>query len=246
METDASFKNNNAQFFKFNGYNEVNGWLNLKILNSLDCCVDILNMHNHNWADTLEIGVHEGKFFIPLELVTPDEMIAYALDVFDMQYLNIDSSGHGNYKIFLENINKYCRCPERVKIIKNDSFSIRFTPLKNREFSLISIDGGHTVNHVMFDLEFAANTLKPGGIIFLDDFPNSSWLGVVEGATLFFSQMRHRIAPFAVGYNKMFITTTSHQLIYFKYFNEKMKNYNLNLVRKTKFAGWPILGLEKW
>lgn len=236
---------NCAKSFKSNGFNDVNGWLNEKVLDAIDCCVDMMKTQGHQWENTLEIGVHEGKFFIPLEIVSPDNVKAFALDVFDMQMFNIDHSGLGNLERFEANVKKYSRIPERVNIFKEDSFNILSTVLKDKKYSLISIDGGHTVQHIMFDMEFAANTLQAGGIIIVDDFPNNSWTGVLEGVTLFFHQNRHRIAPFAVGYNKLFISTVSYQKIYFNYIRENAEKNSLDLGRITQFCNWSIQVLAK-
>ncbi|ADH86520.1 class I SAM-dependent methyltransferase [Desulfurivibrio alkaliphilus] len=242
---DQTAESKEARIYLENGYKEVNGWLGANIPKALDCCVTIMKQHDHKWEHSLEIGVHEGKFFIPIERVTPDDKEAVAIDVFDIQMFNIDKSGLGNLQRFMANISKYCRLPGRVVVEKEDSFNMRMTHLNDRNYSLISVDGGHTVQHVMFDMEFAAERLQPGGIIILDDFPNNSWLGVLEGITLYFHRQSARVAPFAVGYNKLFITTVSYQKIYFEEIRKNIQNFGLDEGRITQFCGWPIQALAQ-
>jgi hypothetical protein len=232
-----------ARAYLEHGYKEVSGWLGAKIPGALDCCVTIMNQYDHQWEHSLEVGVHEGMFFVPLERVTPDHKKACALDVFDMQLFNIDKSGLGNLERFKKNIALYCRKPERVVIEKGDSFDIRFGPLAQQNYSLISVDGGHTVQHVMFDMAFAAERLQPGGVIILDDFPNNSWTGVLEGITLYLHQHGSRVAPFATGYNKLFLTTVSYQKLYFAAIRELAPQFGLEVGRITTFCGWTMQAL---
>ena len=229
-----------ARHFLNHGFKDVSGWLNYRVLLALDCCVSILDAQGHQWEHSLEIGVHEGRFFIPLERVTPDHKDACAIDVFDMQMFNIDRSGSGNLVRFQENVVNYCRLPARVVIEQGDSFDIHQGPLATRNYSLISVDGGHTVQHVLSDMAFASSRLQPGGIIILDDFPNFHWLGVLEGITLFLHRQGGRLAPFATGYNKLFLTTVSYQKIYSDALRQMAPKFGLELTRPTQFCGWPI------
>jgi hypothetical protein len=234
------FVSKEARQFLSAGYHQVPGWLNYRVLQMLDCCVCIMREHDHAWEHTLEIGVHEGKFFIPLERVTPDHKDACAIDVFDLQMFNIDRSGAGNLERFQTNVAQYCRLPSRVKVVQGDSFDIHQGDLAQRRYSLISVDGGHTVQHVLSDMGFAAAALQPGGVIVLDDFPNFNWLGVIEGITLFMHGHGARLAPFATGFNKLFLTTVSYHKLYSDALRKQAGTYGLELTRPTSFCNWNV------
>ena len=60
------------------------------------------------------------------------------------------------------------------------------------------------------DLENASPLLQPGGIMALDDAFNFGTPGVIEGITDFFREAKPALAPFAVCYNKLFVTTPDY------------------------------------
>ena len=68
---------------------------------------------------------------------------------FSCQELNIDGSGLGDKEIFLSNIEKWAACPERVEIIESDSMNLVLSDLGIQKFGVISIDGGHTKQHIL-------------------------------------------------------------------------------------------------
>ena len=53
-----------------------------------------------------EIGVHHGRLFILLYLLSAPEERAFAVDVFSDQTRNVDESGRGNEAIFLSNLSR--------------------------------------------------------------------------------------------------------------------------------------------
>lgn len=69
-------------------------------------------------------------------------------------------------------------------------------------FRLISVDGGHTLEVTLHDLMVASCLVRDGGLVVLDDFPNSVWLGVAE-ALMHFAHAQDRLVPFMHGYNKV-------------------------------------------
>jgi len=202
--------NNITKLLHKPGFQEVQGWLNLRVLNVLNAWSEVYREHfitNEAIAPALEIGVHHGRLFLGLEAITPEDVECFALDVFDDQERNIDNSGKGNLGVFLSNVNSLARNPSRVVPVQADSFSVNSCRELSHSYSVISIDGGHTREHAGSDLNYANNTIKPGGLIILDDFNNVNWLGVMEGTLDFLNKPDRRIAPFMAGYNKLFLTT---------------------------------------
>ena len=182
---------------------EVEGWLVDKALLFTKYYVD---NYISGGFDSLEIGVHHGKYFLAIENITPVSNRCIAADVFDMQHLNIDNSGKGNREIFENNVNKWALAPQRVTTLQADSMDIEPSKLGINQFGIISIDGGHTRSHTFHDLKVAQDLLKPDGLIILDDILNQDWCGVITGALDFFdSPYATRIIPVAIGFNKLFI-----------------------------------------
>lgn len=199
--------------------------------------------------DSLEIGVHHGKFFIGLENITPPGSKAIAIDIFDSQDKNIDSSGAGNLKIFNEHVEEFCQEPARVLIKSLDSLDINAAELGLNQFGLLSIDGGHTANHTLHDLEVCNKLVSEAGLVILDDILNQDWVGVVSGAVQYFSSSTgSRLVPFAIGYNKLFCChfTKKGQLMKDLHgFQDELGRYNIRISKLTEFAGHQVLSLKR-
>jgi hypothetical protein len=229
-------------------YKEVQGWMNLKVPKVLHAWAEVYGEFrgNEGASPALEIGVHHGRFFLALEAAMPAGVQCFAVDVFGDQELNIDHSGKGNLTIFKENCARLAKDESRIKPIKLDSFSVPTCSGLPHQYSLISIDGGHTREHTGSDLLYANNSIKPGGLIILDDFSNVNWLGVMEGAMDFLAKPDRRIAPFFAGYNKRFLTTISEagRLRYLmeKYIVEQFSDICLN--RLSPLRGHVVRGLK--
>ena len=231
---------------EFPHFEIVNGWLKKEAL------IFTSFFRNQFIKDgqfsSLEIGVHHGKFFIGLENITPPSGKAIAIDVFDAQEKNIDGSGAGNLRIFHGHVANFCSNPERVVVKATDSLDINVPEIGLNQFGLLSIDGGHTTNHTLNDLEVCNRLVSDSGLVILDDILHQDWAGVVTGAVQYFSSTTaKRIVPFAIGYNKLFCchftkkTQIMKELI--KHQNE-LKSYGLILFKPTEFAGHQIISLK--
>ena len=187
----------------FDYYPHVKGWLNPAVLRFTKYFVDRFLIGDF---DSLEIGVHQGKFFLGIENLTPVAGRCIAADVFSMQELNIDDSGRGNKEIFDSNVKEWAVAPQRVIALEVDSLDISPIELGINKFGIISIDGGHTRSHTFNDLKIAQDLITSNGLIVLDDILNQDWCGVITGALDFFnSGSATRIVPIAIGFNKLFI-----------------------------------------
>ncbi len=153
----------------------------------------------------LEIGVYRGKYLSVLyKLSEPDESVV-GVDLFvDTGKPEEDSA------IARGNVAAACGENARLRIVVGDSIELTTTRLREETgggLRFVSIDGGHTRELVRRDLENAAPLLQPGGIMALDDAFNFGTPGVIEGITDFLRQAQPPLAPFAVCYNKLFVTT---------------------------------------
>ena len=194
--------------------------------------------------DSLEIGVHHGKFFIGIERLTPEHRHAFAVDIFTRQDLNVDRSGKGDLNIFRENTGNYCLDPKRIVIIESDSFDCRSLLPAALSLGIISIDGGHTVQHTINDMAIAHDLVHPSGLVVLDDILNPGWPGVIEGAIKFMtSNQCTRLLPFAIGFNKLFLTHFSNQdraLQIVQSESDQLASVGLKVDKVTRFCGADI------
>jgi hypothetical protein len=160
---------------------------------------------------TAEIGVHHGKLFILLYLLSRPPEKAVAIDLFEDQQLNIDSSGKGDFAQFRANLERHADC-ERLVVHKGDSTKLTADALRQLAEGparLISIDGGHTEEITASDLGVAEAALVEGGIVVVDDVFNEMWPGVADGVHRYFRD-RPRLVPFAICANKTFFCRPSH------------------------------------
>lgn len=153
-----------------------------------------------------EIGIHHGKLFLLLYLSLQDGERAFALDVFEEQQYNVDSSGLGDRAVFLKNLAKVGGDEDRVSIFATDSRSISPHAVLSAtgQLRLMSIDGGHTEDITHNDMGLAESLLLDDGILVLDDMYTERWPAVAAGAFRSMLESNHRLRPFAISPNKTY------------------------------------------
>ncbi len=193
-------------YYRRKGYKKVEGFI---YPYTIECVCDLSDVQkSHGIKGSMcEIGVHQGRFFILLHLLADSDEYSIACDLFERQEENIGKSGHGNKEIFLENIEKSGGDLSRVKIITRNSLNIAPDDLLTHGgIRMISVDGGHEAGTAYNDIKLAADTMVDGGIIWLDDFPHESWLGVMEGTYRFFFDAEKELWPIAILERKLILT----------------------------------------
>ena len=160
---------------------------------------------------TAEIGIHHGKLFILLYLLSRPPEKAVAIDLFEDQHLNVNSSGEGDLAQFRANLERHADST-RLVVHKGDSTQLTgdlLQRLADGPLRLISIDGGHTEEITASDLGVAEAALVEGGIVVVDDIFNEMWPGVADGVHRYFRD-RPQLVPFAICANKTFFCRRSH------------------------------------
>lgn len=192
------------------GYKNVDGWLTAIAVRStaeLGAAQAKLGVR----GAVSEIGVHHGRFFILLHLLTKAPEISVAWDLFEWQHENADGSGRGDRAAFRENLLRHGCDLTRVRIHTVNSMNLTADQIiaecKGR-VRIFSVDGGHTAESTCNDLTLAAETLCTGGIILLDDFFNCDWPGVAEGTCKFFQLHGESLIPVAILGNKFIFTNS--------------------------------------
>lgn len=191
----------------------IEGWVGERIHQIVDFANSFHEKHGIE-GDIAEIGVHHGKLFFILAAAAKDNDECIAVDIFERQDLNLDNSGSGSRPIFERHMaDLFPKLRRNCKILELDSMAIPASMarqlLSPRGVRLLSVDGGHTIQHVINDLNIAQEVVNSGAVVLLDDFFGPHWPTVTEG---FFSYMRHlnrRLAPFLNFQNKLFLTTYS-------------------------------------
>lgn len=202
--------------YRAHAFLEVGGWVAEQAVDALEVVTEFHDAHGIT-GDAMEIGVFQGRFFLALMAALRGEEVAVAVDIFDEQTLNIDHSGSssGLRLAFSRNIQRFAKMPDMARVIAADSMCVRPEVIRERSatgaFRLISVDGGHTAEHVMNDLSLAAQLIAPGGVVFLDDFHSPHWPSVFEGFVRFMLHANRNLAPVLFAGNKLLLTTISHQ-----------------------------------
>ena len=196
------------------GHRTVQGWLEPQVLDVLQTLDDAQRSAGVSGA-VAEIGIHHGQLFIALQLLNEPGIAAVAIDVFDAQELNVDGSGRGDLGRFEANVRRWGDWSS-VVVKQHDSANLTgddVRELARRAVRLFSVDGGHLVETVLTDLRTAEQSLAPGGIVVLDDVFNAEWPGVSVGTHRYLDS-DCVLVPFAIGFNKTYLTDEGHAARY--------------------------------
>jgi hypothetical protein len=188
------------------GHRFVTGFLEPEVLLALGV-LDSVQRAERVAGAVAEIGVHHGKLFLGLHLLQRPGESSVAIDIFGDQELNIDSSGKGDLAKFLANVELWAS-RDGLGLHQGDSTKLASSTLRELAGSGIrffSVDGGHTEEIVLSDLRLAEASLSQGGVVIADDVFNQHWPGVSVGALRYLEE-GGKLAPFAIGFNKVFLS----------------------------------------
>lgn len=222
------------------GHRFVQGWLEPEVLDIVHT-LDSVQRDADVSGGVAEIGVHHGKFFIGLHLLLRADQRSLAIDVFADQHLNIDASGQGDRDKFVANTDRWAT-RNRLVIHQGDSTALSGAALRELAGSsvrLFSVDGGHTEQVVLSDMNLAEAALADGGIVIADDVFNYRWPGVGVG-TLRYLQNGGTLVPFSIGFNKVFFAQPEYAPTYRRAIESKCKNTMRMSVDASMYAGHEV------
>ncbi|GHB83327.1 class I SAM-dependent methyltransferase [Persicitalea jodogahamensis] len=186
---------------KYRELSRIDGWFaeEAAMLISL---LDTVQRHNQIKGDLFEVGVHHGKstlFFYHL-LVGSEQL--RVCDLFGNQGDNVSLSGSGDKQKFLANCARYIG-DNSIKIFEKLSSELTVQEI-GAGYRMFHVDGGHSFEEALADLELAAQAIREDGIIILDDPFRSEWPGVTEAAIEFLKNSP-QVSPLVVGFNKLIL-----------------------------------------
>lgn len=222
------------------GQRVVTGFLQPEILTVLDALNAAQRTKQVSGA-AAEIGVHHGKLFIGLRLLQRPGEKSVAIDIFGDQELNVDGSGHGDYEKFENNVKLWSSMDD---VVVHQGDSTKLEPAKLRELAggdirFFSVDGGHTDEIVYSDMKLAEATLTEGGIVIADDVFNEYWPGVATGTLRYLSDGA-KLAPFLIGFNKVFFTHAEYSEFYRGEVESALSGKLLLATATSEFAGHEV------
>ena len=191
------------------GIEKVHGWLEQT---DVDYILEIVNYQNQSniYGSVGEIGVHHGKLFILLNLLTREDEHSFAIDLFDEQKENIDRSGLGDLRIFKSNLDNYATNNQNIEILSMNSLNLDknfYRETSSKKFKLFSIDGGHHYKAVINDLKIAEEVIVDGGVVLLDDLLNPLWIEVVSAYSSY-KLKGGKLVAFAITKDKLYLTNS--------------------------------------
>ncbi|MFW2380983.1 MAG: class I SAM-dependent methyltransferase [Acidimicrobiales bacterium] len=189
------------------GIGEVGGWLAHDVVFPLGELADAQKGLGVT-GGAAEIGVHHGQLFILLALYLSEHERAVAIDLFEQQGQNIDGSGEGDREILEANMTTAGVDRDRVELITANSLDVAADAIVaslGEPARLFSVDGGHTPELTLNDLQLAHETVAKGGIVILDDAFSPMWPGVIQGL-LDYLERPECLKPFALLGNKTLLT----------------------------------------
>jgi len=209
------------------GIKKVHGWLEQT---DVDYILEIVNYQNQSniYGSVGEIGVHHGKLFILLNLLTREDEHSFAIDLFDEQKENIDRSGLGDLRIFKSNLDNYATNNQNIEILSMNSLNLDknfYRETSSKKFKLFSIDGGHHYKAVINDLKIAEEVIVDGGVVLLDDLLNPLWIEVVSAYSSY-KLKGGKLVAFAITKDKLYLTNSKkhaegYQEVLINVFNSK-------------------------
>ena len=206
--------------------------------------IDEIQRSNGLTGDILEIGVHHGKAAVFLgALLDPAREKLAVCDIFQEQDRNLSGSGSGNRYIFEQNLKSYLGEGIDVRVFAKASAEL--TPTEtgtNHRF--IHIDGGHSRDEALADLNFAARVTLEQGVIAVDDPMTLEWPGVAEALFHFLSGNR-QFCGLAAGFNKLLLVRRDVASSYARQIDlpERRADYGLTYpwhYKQLAFMGDPL------
>mmetsp|Transcript_80912 Transcript_80912/g.182559 ORF Transcript_80912/g.182559 Transcript_80912/m.182559 type:complete len:328 (+) Transcript_80912:49-1032(+) len=173
-----------------------------------------------------EIGVAGGKSFAAMAFTRQEGENLLACDLFSTG-IEKDNVPDANLPLFLNTLDALRIPEEDVVILKQSSLQLsddnlvnlgvgrRRTRGKVGAFRLFHVDGGHYAEAAFHDINSAACSLVPGGVLLVDDLHNMGWPGVQEGFHRYMASERpkRQLVPFLYT-GRLFLTTPGYAEAY--------------------------------
>ncbi len=205
-------------------------------------------------GDIAEIGVYHGKLFILLCHALRQGEKAFAIDVFDSDHEiqgirtaeEATRFSDGHLRSHLDN---FGIGPEAANIVTANSQDLCAGELLDKlggaNIRLFSVDGDHSRQGIMHDLELASQAIHEDGVILVDDVFNALCPGQTEGIQDYFREHNEILEPIAIasangpletGASKLLVATRARARLYKAY---------LSLLNREDFKlAAPYLGFE--
>lgn len=229
------------------GLATIDGWGIDPFLAQVFLSVDRFQQLNGDRGNLFEIGVHHGRAAILLALMARDLEHTVMIDLFDRQDENIDNSGCGSREILEKNLATWAK-GRPVEIVKANSLELDFADVSGLRAGVrfAHIDGGHYREVVLNDLKKTEAVLVDGGVVVMDDFEHAGFPEVNQACNEYLEAGDTRLAPVAMGYNKLILTTRDNQARLAGFLSQYGTNHALFGDGEAGFQGYDVVRLVRW
>lgn len=188
---------------------EVEGWC-IDHAAYLTLCLLSCQARTGLSSSFLEIGVYKGKYLSVLfhEALRTSQLV-----------VGIDTFQCSEQNEVLQTFTRLLGSTDGLRLVKANSRD--YTPksllalLGGQRPSFVSVDGDHTAEAVLSDLNLVGRVLNKGGIVAIDDFLNPLAIGASEGVyRYFFANRGLSLRPFVYAGNKLFVTDRKYHGTY--------------------------------
>lgn len=195
-----------------NGMEAIDGWGVDQFLAQVFLGIDRFQELNGDVGNLFEIGVHHGRAAVLLALMARNHEHAVLIDLFERQEENIDQSGHGSREILEQNLAGWAK-GRPVEIVQANSLELDFASVHGLRAGVrfAHIDGGHYREVVLNDLRKTEAVLVDGGVVVMDDYDHAGFPDVNFACNEYLDLGETRLAPVAMGHNKLILTTRETQ-----------------------------------
>lgn len=205
-------------------HSSVSGWFMVKHNVRLLRCLNEFHLSSGVKGNLGEIGLYQGKSFIPLVLISSDGEKVLGIDTFHK--CGVKEALHSNCK-------KFCgKKVDRIVIRTGSSLSFShedYIRLSSGKFRAWSIDGCHELRVAIGDIRKATLSLVDRGFIFIDDFMSIEHIEVNEAVTTLCNN--GEIHPFAIAGHRIYVAKCEESA-------DEMFNYVICKCEYTDFKKW--------
>ena len=209
-DVSASTENELEKYLS-EGFHAIRGWLYLPAVHATLLLADIQSTLMGP-GPVCEIGVWEGRYLTLLSFVPSAPRRVLGIDPF----IHASGTAHADAEArrwqvarVRANLAHYARRPALVSLLERDSRQVTAEEIIARlggRCQFVSVDGDHTAEGCLHDLQLAEAITLPGGIVSVDDIPNMTCPGVIEGVMRHCLEPASILAPFLSVANKLFLT----------------------------------------
>jgi hypothetical protein len=193
------------------GNERVAGWLDEL---AIHCVIEVDDCQKERGVRgaMCEIGVHRGRLFILLHLLSRLDERSVGFDLFESMGELAESYGAFNRDELHNNLQQNGCELRRIALIAINSMILSAETILQHTsvpVRIFSIDGGHEADVALNDLRLASTVLAPSGVVLVDDVFNERWCGVAEATARFMLEQPNRLFPFLITGNKLFLSNSS-------------------------------------